>query len=160
MKNKVLEILRNNARVSIEEIARRLDITPEDAAAQIDELERGRTVLGYQAVINPEKLDDEPVPGIIEVRVTPQRDVGYDEIASQIYRFPEVRQCYLISGAYDLLVFVEGKSLKEVATFVHQKLATIEHVISTTTHFILRKYKEAGVAISEPENTDRLPVAP
>ena len=98
--------------------------------------------------------------GIIEVKITPQRNVGYDEIAAQIYRFPEVKLCYLISGAYDVLVYVEAPTLKGVAAFVSQKLATIEHVTHTATHFILRKYKEAGFIIGETDQIERLPIVP
>lgn len=160
MKNEVLEILRGDARVSNREIARRLDMSEEAVAAEIARLENNRTVLGYRAVVNPEKLEDEPTLGIIEVKITPQRNVGYDEIAAQIYRFPEVKLCYLISGSYDVLVFIEGRNLKEVANFVSQKLATIDNVTSTTTHFILKKYKEAGIVIGEETPTDRLPIVP
>lgn len=160
MKNKILDILRTEARISNAEIARRLDISEQEAAHQIKNLETSGTVLGYRAIINPEKLDDEPCLGIIEVRITPQRDVGYDDIAQQIYRFPEVKLCYLVSGAYDLMVHVEAGSLKEVATFVAQRLATIDNVTHTATHFILRKYKEAGLSIHDDEGPERLPISP
>jgi DNA-binding Lrp family transcriptional regulator len=160
MHNKVLDILRTDARISNAEIARRLAVSEDEVERLIRHLEQTRTVLGYRAVINPEKLDDEPCLGIIEVNITPQRDVGYDEIAAQIHRFPEVQLCYLISGGFDLLVYVEGKSLKDVASFVSQKLATIAHVTHTKTHFILRKYKEAGVTIGESDSPERLPVTP
>jgi len=160
MKNKILEILRTEARVGNEQIARRLGISEQQVAEQIAALERNQTVLGYRAIVNPEKLDDEPCLGIIEVKIAPQRSDGYDQIAERIYKFPEVKTCYLISGAYDLLVFIEGASLKEVATFVTEKLATLEHVSGTATNFILRKYKEAGVIIGEPETNSRLPVTP
>lgn len=160
MKNDILEILRSDARASNREIARRLDMSEEAVTAEIARLENNRTVLGYRAVVNPEKLEDEPTLGIIEVKITPQRNVGYDEIAAQIYRFPEVKLCYLISGSYDVLVFIEGRNLKEVANFVSQKLATIDNVTSTTTHFILKKYKEAGIMMGEETPTDRLPIVP
>lgn len=160
MKNDILELLRANARMSVGEIARRLELSEEQVAAEIERLEKNKTVLGYRAIINPEKLEDEPTLGIIEVKITPQRNVGYDEIAAQIYRFPEVKLCYLISGSYDVLVFIEGHNLREVANFVSQKLATIDNVTSTTTHFILKKYKEAGVMIGEETPTERLPIVP
>jgi DNA-binding Lrp family transcriptional regulator len=160
MKYKILDILRTEARVNNAEIARRLNISEEEVARQIKALEDARIVLGYRAVINPEKLDDEPCLGIIEVKITPQRSVGYDEIAAQIHKFPEVKLCYLISGAYDVLVFIEGRSLKDVATFVSRKLATIDNVTSTTTHFILKKYKEAGLTIGEGDQPERLPIVP
>jgi DNA-binding Lrp family transcriptional regulator len=160
MHNKILEILRTEARASNAEIAKRMGIPEQKVADHIGRLEKEKLILGYHAIINPEKLDDEPCLGIIEVKIVPQRNVGYDEIAAQIYRFPEVKLCYLISGGYDLLVYVEGNSLREVANFVAQKLATVEHVTSTATHFILKKYKEAGVIISETDQLERLPVVP
>jgi DNA-binding Lrp family transcriptional regulator len=160
MKNKILDILRTDARAGNADIARRLGASEAEVAAVIAQLEKSRTVLGYRAVINPEKLDEEPCLGIIEVKITPQRNVGYDEIAAQIYKFPEVKLCYLISGSFDLLVFIEGAGLKEVATFISRKLATIDNVTSTTTHFILKKYKEAGIVISEEDKSERLPIVP
>ena len=160
MKNSVLEILRTEARTSNADIARRLDLTEEQVAQEVARLEQNKTVLGYRAIVNPEKLEDEPCLGIIEVKITPQRSVGYDEIAAQIYRFPEVKLCYLISGSYDVLVFIEGRNLKEVANFVSQKLATIDNVTSTATHFILKKYKEAGIMIGDETTTERLPIVP
>ncbi len=160
MKNKVLEILKNDARASVESIARRLAVSEDEVRKEIEELETSKTILGYQAIVNPEKLDEEPCVGIIEVLVKPEREKGYDAIASQIYKFPEVKLCYLLSGAYDLLVFVEGPSLKAVSLFVTQKLATIEHVSGTRTHFILKKYKEFGVSMGGDERVDRLAIAP
>lgn len=160
MKNKILDILRTEARTSNADIARRLGLSEQEVAEHIQALERDKVVLGYHAIINPEKLDNEPCLGIIEVKITPQRNVGYDEIAAQIYRFPEVKLCYLISGAYDVLVYVEAPTLKGVAAFVSQKLATIEHVTHTATHFILRKYKEAGFIIGETDQIERLPIVP
>ena len=160
MKNQILEILCSEARVSNAEIAQRLNLGQEEVGREVARLERERVVLGYRAIVNPEKLDDELTLGIIEVKITPQRNVGYDEIAAQIYRFPEVKLCYLISGAYDVLVFIEGKNLKDVANFVSRKLATIDNVTSTATHFILKKYKEAGVMIGVEESNERLPIVP
>jgi DNA-binding Lrp family transcriptional regulator len=160
MKTKILNILRTEGRASTADIARRLEATEQEVIEAISQLEGSKTVLGYRAIINPEKLEDEPCQGIIELKLTPQRNVGYNEIASKIYKFPEVKLCYLISGAYDLLVFIEGKSLKDVATFVSQRLATIDNVTSTSTHFILKKYKEAGVIIAEDDAPERLPVSP
>jgi DNA-binding Lrp family transcriptional regulator len=160
MHSKILEILRTEARTSNTEIAARLGITEKQVADHIDRIENEKIILGYRAIINPEKLEDEPCQGIIEVNITPQRDAGYDEIAAQIYKFPEVKTCYLISGSYDLLVFVESTNLKEVANFVSRKLATIEHVNSTRTHFILKKYKEADIIIGDEEKLERLPVVP
>lgn len=160
MKIAVLNILRTNARTPTREIARRLSLTEEQVEAQIRGLEESKTILGYQAVINPEKLEEEPVLGIIEVKMRPERQGGYDKIAERIYRFPEVKLCFLLSGTYDLLVFVEGPSLKTVSHFVTDKLATIENVTSTSTHFILKKYKEFGVQMGAEEQAERLAVSP
>jgi len=160
MKNKVLEILRTAARTSVGEIARRLGTEESIVDKEIKDLEGSKTILGYQAVIDPEKLDDETCIGIIEVKVNPERELGYDHIAEQIYRFPEVKLCYLLSGAYDILVFVEGPTLKTVSLFVTEKLATIDNVSSTSTHFILKKYKEFGVAMGGDEKVERLAISP
>jgi DNA-binding Lrp family transcriptional regulator len=160
MNHQILDILRNEGRASNAEIAQRLDLSEQDVADEIARLTKNKTVLGYHAIVNPEKLEDEWTVGIIEVKITPQRNVGYDEIAAQIYRFPEVKLCYLISGAYDVLVFVEGKNLKEVATFVARKLATIDNVTSTATHFILKKYKEDGFIMNDETEDKRLPIVP
>ena len=160
MKNKVLEILRTAARTSVGEIARRLGTEESIVDKEIEDLEGSKTILGYQAVIDPEKLDDETCIGIIEVKVNPERELGYDHIAEQIYRFPEVKLCYLLSGAYDILVFVEGPTLKTVSLFVTEKLATIDNVSSTSTHFILKKYKEFGVAMGGDEKVERLAISP
>ena len=160
MKNAVLDILRNDARTPVAEMARRLDRPESEIEETIRELEKSKTILGYQAVINPEKLDEEPVLGIIEVQIKPERGRGYDAIAAHIYRFPEVKLCYLVSGGYDLLVFVEGPSLKVVSHFVTEKLATLENITHTASHFILKKYKEFGVSMGGDERADRLVVSP
>lgn len=160
MKNRVLDILRTEARASNEEIARRLGTTAEEVARIVRELEESRTILGYAAVVDPERLDEEPCTAIIHVKLRPQRARGFDDLAERIHRFPEVKVCYLLSGEYDLLVIVEGASLKTVALFVTEKLATLEHVLGTNTHFILKKYKEFGVAIGDDEKNSRLAVTP
>jgi len=156
MKRTILQLLRAEGRLSAEEIAERLGISREEAAAEIKRLHDDKVILGYRAVINPEKTGDDTVLAIIEVKVTPQREVGFDAIARRIYKFPEVRTCHLISGSYDLLLLVEGESLRQVASFVAEKLATLEHVSSTTTHFLLRKYKEDGIVIHDEEPSERL----
>ncbi|NQU43978.1 Lrp/AsnC family transcriptional regulator [bacterium] len=157
---KILEILKENARTPVEQIARRLGRDEEMVRQQIRKLEDDRIILGYRAVLDPEKSGDELVMAIIEVRLTPQRDTGFDAIAQRIHKFPEVKTCYLMSGDYDLHVMVEGRSLREVAAFVSERLATIEHVSGTATHFILKKYKEFGVTIHESERMTRLAVSP
>ena len=160
MKHKVLDLLRREGRIPIADIAERLDITVEEAEKEIHRLHDENIVLGYRAVIDPEKTGKETVLAIIEVKVTPQREVGFDALARRIYKFPEVRSCYLVSGAYDLLLMVEGETLRQVATFVAEKLATLEHVASTATHFQLRKYKEDGVLVKDDDEPERLSVTP
>jgi DNA-binding Lrp family transcriptional regulator len=156
MKRTILQLLRAEGHLSAEEIAERLGITPEEAAAEVKRLRDEKVIVGYRAIINPEKAGDESVLAIIEVKVAPQREVGFDAIARRIYKFPEVRTCHLVSGAYDLLLLVEGESLRQVASFVTEKLATLDHVQSTATHFLLRKYKEDGLIIHEDDELERL----
>jgi DNA-binding Lrp family transcriptional regulator len=160
LKNAILEILKADARATNAEIARRLNIPETEVARVISDLEATKTILGYRAVIDTERLDEEICIGIIEVKISPQRSKGYDAIAAQIYRFPEVKLCYLLSGDYDLLVFVEGPNLKSVSLFVTEKLATIDQVRSTQTHFILKKYKEFGIEMGGDERGERLAVSP
>lgn len=160
METTVLQVLRSEARLSPEEIAERLGMSRDEVEAEIKRLEGEKIILGYRAVINPEKVGKETVVAIIEVKVSPEREVGFDAIARRIYKFPEVRSCYLVSGAYDLLLLVEGESLRQVATFVAEKLSTLDHVVSTATHFQLRKYKEAGVLVHEEDGIERLAVSP
>ncbi|MFP4380195.1 MAG: Lrp/AsnC family transcriptional regulator [Candidatus Sumerlaeia bacterium] len=157
---KVLQILKEDARTNAEEIAKRLNRDVETVKAQIKELEEKKVILGYQPILNPELTEDELIMAIIEVRLTPQRDTGFDAIARRIYNFPEVKTCYLMSGTYDLHVIVEGLSLREVAAFVSERLSTIENVSGTVTHFILKKYKDFGVIMQEGEKVERLAVSP
>jgi len=156
MSRTVLQLLRVEGPLSPEEIAERLGISREEAAAEVKRLHEERVILAYRTIVNPEKTGEETVLAIIEVKVSPQREVGFDAIARRIYKFPEVRTCLLISGDYDLLLLVEGESLRQVATFVAEKLATVDHVTSTATHFLLRKYKEDGVFIHEEDESERL----
>lgn len=157
----LLEILEKNGRIPIDTLAKMLDLSPEETEQTIKELEEKNVILNYSAVIDWSKaVEDEKVTAVIDVKVTPKRGVGFNEVAERIYRFPEVKAVYLMSGAYDLSVTVEGKSVTEVARFVAEKLATIESVISTTTHFLLKKYKHDGV-IFEPKKEDkRIVVSP
>lgn len=154
MRKKILDLLKYNAKLSVKEISVMLSIPVEQVAKEIYNLEQEKIILGYHTVVNWEKAGVEKVSALIEVKVTPQRDVGFDEIAARIYRYPEVKSVSLISGSYDLSVQVQGMDLKEVANFVSQKLATLEHVQSTATHFILKRYKQDGV-IFEDQETDR-----
>lgn len=156
----ILHLLENNNKVTPEEIAVMLDMTIEDVEARIKELEENKTIIKYHTFINWEKAGEESVSALIDVKVTPQRGVGFDKIAERIYRFPEVKSLYLMSGGYDLSVLIEGKTMKEVALFVALKLATIEDVQSTATHFVLKKYKQEGVILEDSEDDRRLVISP
>lgn len=160
MEKRILQILENDARLSPDQIAAMLGIDIQTATSLIRRLEEQRVIVKYQTLINWEKVGENSVAALIEVKVTPQRDVGFDQVAARIYRFPEVRSVFLVSGSYDLAVTVEGKDLKEVARFVAEKLATLEHVQSTVTHFILKKYKQDGVILDDVEADRRQVVTP
>lgn len=151
----ILEILEKNNKLSEEEIAVMLGKTVEEVRETIKSLEEQNVILGYNAVVNWEKTNKEMVTALIEVKVTPQRGEGFDKVAERIYRYPEVKSCYLMSGGFDLTVIVEGKTMKEVALFVAEKLAPLESVLSTSTHFVLKKYKDNGVIFEEKEEDDR-----
>jgi len=155
MKNEILRILAKNSRTSNEQIALMLGKQVEEVIQAISELEEKNIIMGYQATVNWEKTDREAVMAFIEVRVTPQRDKGFDKVAERIYQYPQVKSCNLMSGGYDLFVAVEGKTMKEVALFVAEKLATIESVISTATHFVLKQYKENGVIYEQKYKDNR-----
>ena len=155
-----LDILTEDARTLISQIAVMLGETEAQIADTVARLERQRVILKYPALINWEKVDVEQVEAMIEVRVTPQRGEGFEAIAEQIYRFDEVSSVYLMSGGYDLLVNMKARTMRQLALFVAEKLSTIEHVISTATHFVLRKYKDQGVVMDESEEDLRLKVTP
>jgi DNA-binding Lrp family transcriptional regulator len=160
MMKELLELLEKDYTQSAEKLALILNRPQEAVVEQIRQLEADKIIVKYHTIINWEKAGVDSVSAIITVRITPQREVGFDAIAERIYRFPEVRNLYLMSGAFDLLVMVEGKTMKEVAFFVSTKLATIEGVVSTTTHFCLKKYKEEGVIIEDREKERRLVMTP
>jgi len=160
LEEQILELLEQNARMPSERIATLLGIEEAVIEETIRKLEDEKVILGYRAVTDPEKTSEGQVTCMIEVRVSPQRGVGFDRIAERIYRYPEVKSLYLMSGAYDLLVVIEGKSIHDISYFVFEKLATLDHIQSTTTHFMLKKYKDNGITIGHEEKTDRLPVAP
>jgi DNA-binding Lrp family transcriptional regulator len=152
---KILEILEKNSRVSSEQIADMLGEKTEDIAAAIKKYEADNVILGYNTLINWEKTSKEAVTALIEVKVTPQRGQGFDTVAERIFRFREVKACYLMSGGFDLTVIIEGKTMKEVALFVAEKLAPIESVLSCATHFVLKKYKDKGTIFDERPKDDR-----
>ncbi len=145
MKTQILKLLEDDARLTSAQISVMLDLPESDVTAAVSELEANGTILGYKAVVDWEKTEVESVTAMIDVKLTPGRDKGYDRVAEKIYNYPEVKSVYLMSGAYDLSVLIEGKTMKQVAFFVSQKLAPIEEVISTATHFVLHKYKDTGV---------------
>ncbi len=156
----LLKLLRDNAALKPAELAAMLNLTEAEVVAKVKAYEADNIILGYRTVLNEEKLGVEIVRAIIEVKITPEREGGFNRLAERIAKYSEVRSCYLMSGGYDLLVEVEGTNLKEVASFVSEKLATIQGVISTATHFMLKPYKEQGVLMSRERNEERLAVTP
>ena len=156
----ILPLLRQNARTSLADLAKASKLTEDAVAAHIKMLEETGVILGYHAIVDPQKIARERVAAVIEVKITPEREGGFDKMAERIARFPEVQSCYLMSGGYDLLVVVEGRTLHEVAGFVSEKLSTIKGVISTATHFRLKAYKENGMELKREAKPERLAVAP
>ena len=156
----VLDLLQEDCRLPLEKLAVMLGATTAEVAETIDHLEQQRVILRYAPTINWDKTDRERVEAMIQVSVTPQRDAGFDEVAKRIYRFEEVKSVYLMSGGYDLLVLVEGRTLKECALFVSSKLSTLEMVTGTQTSFILKRYKEEGVVFEETKTDNRLVISP
>lgn len=158
--DELLKILQSNALESRAAIAKMLGVTAAEVEARIGEYEKTGVIRGYQAVLNEDQLDLDKVTAVIEVKVTPQREGGFDTIAQRISRFPEVRSAYLMSGTYDLLLFVEGRTLREVAGFVSERLSPLEGVLSTSTHFMLKTYKRLGVLMQQEASDERLSVSP
>ena len=157
----IFEILEQNARATPEQISTMVDQPVREVEKIIKQAEKDGTILKYKAIINWPKLGKEDVWALIEVRVTPQRSVGFDAIAERIYQFPEVHSAYLVSGTYDLAILVRGKNMQEIASFVAEKLAPLEQVQSTVTHFLLKRYKEAGETFHLSKETNRrLPITP
>lgn len=141
--------------ISRASMAMKLGLSEEEVAAQIEKLEKDNVIVGYKTLINWDKTDHEVVNALIELKVTPQRGEGFDKIADKIYKYPQVTSLYLMSGAYDIAVMLNGTSMREVALFVAQKLAPMEEVLSTATHFVLKKYKEEGVVFDEDKSDPR-----
>lgn len=160
MVDPILNELQRNSRISPAEVARLLNLSEGEVAQRIAEWETDGTILGYQAVIDPERAGKTDVTALIEVKLTPERDGGFDRIARRIAKFDEVKSCYLMSGGFDLVVFVEGPTLREIARFVAEKLATIGGVVSTATHFKLKIYKDKGLEARLDHHLDKLPVTP
>ncbi len=152
----ILQLLEKNARLTAEQIAVMLNRDPAEVAKAIDEYEKNGTILGYHALVDWDKTDREYVTAVIELKVEPTRDRGFDRIAEQIYRYPEVQSLQIMSSAgYDLMLIMEGRTMKEIAYFVAYKLATLEDVRSTATHFVLKKYKDKGIVYSAPKRDER-----
>lgn len=160
MDEKILGIIEKNARISTRELAVVLGTEEIEIINAIQRMQEEGIICGFNTMIDWDKTDIEKVTALIEVRVTPQRGKGFDEIAERIYKYPEVHSVYLISGGYDLLVSLEGKTLKEVSSFVTNKLSTLDTVISTATHFILRKYKDHGTIMTKKHEDQREAVSP
>lgn len=156
----LLKLIRENAAWKTADLAAMLNLPENEVAARIKRYEAEHVILGYRAILNEEKLGMDAVRAVIEVKITPERGGGFDRLAERIAKYTEVESCYLMSGGYDLLVVVQGNNLRSVATFVSEKLATIQGVISTATHFMLKPYKEQGVLMKIDTNEERLAVAP
>lgn len=152
--DKLLELLQENARMSCEQLAVMLGRTPEEVAAQIDEYEKSGVIRGYHALINWEKADANHASALIELRVTPKRDKGFDEIADKIMQFEEVESVCLMSGGFDLAVRVNAATMQDIALFVAKRLAPLDSVLSTATHFILTRYKDGGVVLNPEDERD------
>ncbi len=159
--DEILEILENDARIAPEDIARMLKEKPQKIKEVIKKYEKEGVILKYKTIINKELIKDREseVRALIEVNITPQKDVGFDKVAERIYSFPEVSSCYLISGTYDLLLIVEGRDLHTVSRFVAEKLSPLENIKGTITHFLLKKYKEDGVVLKHKEENKRIAIS-
>ena len=152
----ILNILdKEKGNVSRAKIAQMLGIEEKEVADKIEKMEKENVIVGYKTIVNWDKTDKDVVVALIDLRITPQRGEGFDKVAERIYKYPQVKSLYLMSGAYDLAVTIEGKSMKEVALFVAQKLAPMDSIISTATHFVLKKYKEEGIVFEDDEKDTR-----
>ena len=160
LETSILDILQEDCRISLEKMAVMTGASIQEVAAAIDSLEARKIILRYSPTINWDRTDRERVEAMIEVRVTPQRDMGFDAIARRIYRFDEVKSVYLMSGSYDLLVLVEARTLKELAAFVSGKLSPLETVTGPATSFVLKRYKEEGVIFENDDADRRLVISP
>ena len=154
--DEILKILdKEKSNISRAKIAQMLGTDKQEVADAIEKLEKDNVIVGYKTIVNWDKTDREVVTALIELRITPQRGEGFDKVAERIYKYPQVKSLYLMSGAYDLAVTIEGKTMKEVALFVAQKLAPMDSVISTATHFVLKKYKDEGIIFEDDEKDTR-----
>ena len=160
MREKILAIMEKNSRIDIKDLAVLIGESEVAVANEIADMEKEHIICGYHTLINWDNTSEEKVTALIEVKVTPQRGMGFDKIAERIYQYNEVNAVYLMSGAFDFAVFIEGKTMKEVALFVSSKLSTLDSVLSTSTHFVLKKYKDHGTVLVEEVQDERMLVTP
>lgn len=160
MREEILRLIEKNSRIDIHEIAIMLGMEEAQVANEIAEMEKENIICGYYTLIDWEKTSEERVTALIEVKVTPQRGSGFDEIAQRIYKYDEVKAVYLMSGGFDFTVIIEEKTMKEIAQFVSSKLSTLDSILNTATHFILKKYKDYGMILAEKEKDERMLVTP
>lgn len=160
MRSDILNLIQNNSKLGVKDLAMMLGADEAGIAAEISAMEREKVISGYHTLVNWDRTNEERVTALIEVKVTPQRGQGFDKIAERIYRFKEVTAVYLMSGGFDLTVIIEGATMKEVALFVAQKLAPLEAVLSTGTHFVLKKYKDYGIILEDDKKDERMVVSP
>ena len=160
MREKILALLERNARMDVHELAILLGTDDVTVANELADMEKEKIICGYHTMVNWENTSREMVTALIEVKVTPQRGIGFDKLAEHIYNFPEVDELYLMSGAFDFTVVIEGRTMREVAGFVSEKLSTIDAVTSTSTHFVLKKYKMHGTVLVKPVRDERIMVSP
>ena len=160
MRKKILTMLEQNGRIDLKDLAVMLDMNEAELANEIAQMEKEHVICGYNTIINWDKTTEEKVTALIEVKVAPQRGHGFDNLAERIYNYNEVSSLYLMSGGFDFTVIIEGKSMKDVALFFSGKLATIDGVLSTATHFVLKKYKVYGVALEKENKDERILVTP
>ena len=160
LRNEILRNLEKNSRIDLGELAVLMGMEEAEVANEVAEMEKEKIICGYHTMINWDKTGVEKVTALIEVRVTPQRNQGFDRIAERIYNFPEVKPVYLMSGGYDFMVMLEGKTMKEISMFTSSKLAPLESVVSTVTHFVLKKYKDHGTVLEAKKVDERQAVTP
>ncbi len=160
MRDKILAIIEKNARLSVKDIAALLGEDEAKVSAEIEAMENEGIICGYHTLINWDKTSDERVDALVEVKVAPQRGMGFDSIAERIYQYDEVDAVYLMSGAFDFMVLINGRTMKEVATFVASKLSPMDSILSTATHFVLKKYKDHGTVIEQVKVDERMKVSP